>query len=77
MGAPIGPGCASSSGVHGHEGKPAFEEDGLEFFVCSDGAGHGGVWKMVDPAKIVWVAEFDLALNLNIQVATVSSPRRG
>src|SRR5579883_1820332 len=49
--------------------KPSFEEDGLEFFVCNGGLGLGGVRKKSDPARTVWVAELDLALNLNMQVA--------
>src|SRR5689334_13570596 len=49
--------------------KPSFEENGLEFFVCQGGAGLGGVRKKSDPAKIVYVSDVDLALNLNMKVA--------
>lgn len=44
--------------------KPAFEEDGLEFFVCQGGAGLGGVRKKADPARKVYVADLNIALNL-------------
>jgi hypothetical protein len=49
--------------------KPAFEEDGLEFFVCQGGNGLAGVRKKDDPAKLIWVADPDLARNMNMQAA--------
>jgi hypothetical protein len=45
--------------------KPAFEEDGLEFFVCQGGAGLGGVRKKA--AGTIYVGELDIALNLNAE----------
>jgi hypothetical protein len=49
--------------------KPAFEEDGLEFFVCNGGLGLGGVRKKADASKTIYVSDVDLALNLNMRVA--------
>jgi hypothetical protein len=49
--------------------KPAFEEDGLEFFVCNGGGGLAGVRRKSDPAHTVFVRDPDLAQNLNMQTA--------
>jgi hypothetical protein len=55
--------------------KPAFEEDGLEFFVCQGGAGLGGVRKNADPARQIYVGDPDIALNLNMQEAKADCPK--
>ena len=49
--------------------KVAFEDDGLEFFVCQGGGGITGVRKKNDPAQMIWVRDPDIAQNLNMQVA--------
>jgi hypothetical protein len=49
--------------------KPAFEEDGLEFFVCNGGGGLAGVRRKADPAHTVQVRDQEIAQNLNMQVA--------
>jgi hypothetical protein len=49
--------------------KPAFEEDGLEFFVCNGGGGLAGVRRKADPARIVLVRDLEIAQNLNMQSA--------
>ena len=54
--------------------KPAFEADGLEFFVCNGGAGLSGVRKKSDPARHILVREPDIAMNLNLQAARAECP---
>jgi hypothetical protein len=54
--------------------KPAFEEAGLEFFVCQGGAGLGGVREKADPAGTIYVGDLDIALNLNMKAAKLSCP---
>jgi hypothetical protein len=49
--------------------KPAFEEDGMEFFVCNGGGGLAGVRKKNDPSHTVLVRDADIAQNLNMQEA--------
>ena len=49
--------------------KPAFVEDGLEFFVCNGGGGLAGVRKKADAAHTVFVRSPEIALNLNMQTA--------
>jgi hypothetical protein len=49
--------------------KPFFEENGLEFFVCNGGLGLGGVRKKSDASHTIWVAEQDIAWNMNMQAA--------
>jgi hypothetical protein len=49
--------------------KPAFVEDGLEFFVCNGGGGIAGVRKKSDPAHTVFVYDPEIAQNLNMQTA--------
>ena len=49
--------------------KPAFEEDGLEFFVCNGGGGIAGVRKKIDPAHTIFVRDPELAQNLNMKAA--------
>ncbi len=49
--------------------KVAFEDDGLEFFVCQGGGGISGVRKKNDPTQTVWVRDPDIAQNLNMKVA--------
>ncbi len=49
--------------------KPAFEDSGLEFFVCNGGGGLAGVRKKDDPAHMIFVGDPDIAQNLNMQVA--------
>ncbi len=49
--------------------KAAFEDDGLEFFVCQGGGGLTGVRKKSDPAQTIWVRDPDIAQNLNMKVA--------
>ena len=55
--------------------KPAFEEDGLEFFVCQGGAGLGGVRKKADAARKVYVGDLNIALNLNMKAAKLNCPK--
>ena len=49
--------------------KPAFEEDGLEFFVGNGGGGLSGVRKKADPAHIFFVQDEEIAQNLNMKKA--------
>ncbi len=49
--------------------KPAFVDDGLEFFVCNGGGGLAGVRRKADPAHIVLVRDLEIAQNLNMQAA--------
>jgi len=49
--------------------KPAFEEDGMDFFVCNGVAGLAGVRKKADSDGIVWVGDLEIAQNLNMQSA--------
>ena len=49
--------------------NPNFEDDGLEFFVCNGGGGIAGVRKKEDRTHTVWVRDFNIASNLNMQWA--------
>jgi hypothetical protein len=49
--------------------KPAFEQDGLEFFVCNGGGGLAGVRKKADRTQLIFVRNPDIAMNLQMQMA--------
>jgi hypothetical protein len=49
--------------------KPNFEENGVEFFVCNGGGGLAGAKKKNDPAHTIFVRDWDVAQNLNMQAA--------
>jgi hypothetical protein len=52
--------------------KPAFDDDGLEFFVCNGGGGLAGVRKKADPAHTVLVRDPEIAQNLDMQAARIA-----
>jgi hypothetical protein len=57
--------------------KPTFEEDGMEFFVCNGVRGLSGVRRKSDSAGAIIVRDPDIALNLNMQAATLACKKTG
>jgi hypothetical protein len=52
--------------------KPAFEDSGLEFFVCNGGGGLAGVRRTADASHRIYVRDQDVVLNLEMQIARKS-----